>query len=88
MTKPNLKLPVALDIRSLYEQMLVPYIGISRRPGETVAALVERFLSIQKKTREIETAKMKMEKKKQFNRKVELNAFVRELQTEYKSLTK
>lgn len=86
--RPENKLPVALDMQSLYEEMLVSYIGIVRRHEETIAEVVDRHLSIQKTAREIDTTKMKMGKEKQFNRKVELNASVRELQFQYDSLTK
>ena len=86
--EPPQSLPVALDMRALYEQMLVPYIGMPCQFEETVAELAERFQSIRKTEREISMLKSRMKKEKQFNRKVDLNNAIRELQKEYEKLTK
>ncbi len=80
-------LPVALDIKSLYEQMLIPYIGCSARANESVGALVERVQQIRKKKRELDMLEKKIIREKQFNRKVELNTQIRELNKELAFLT-
>jgi hypothetical protein len=73
-------LPVALDIKSLYEQMLFAYIDLPPRSGESLEDLVLRIGQIRKLQRELKALKVKMNKEKQFNRKVELNAHARTLQ--------
>lgn len=79
-TDTAMPLPVALDIKSLYEQMLFALIDLPPRPGESLAALVERVGLIRKQTRELQALEAKMRNEKQFNRKVELNAQVRDIQ--------
>lgn len=79
-TKPAMPLPVALDLKTLYEQMLFMYIDLSPREGEALETLVERVKLIRKHRRELQALEAKMNCEKQFNRKVELNARVREIQ--------
>lgn len=81
-------LPVALDIKALYEQMLIAYIDLPARAGESLAQLVERVDAVRKCRREIQLLEAKLSKEKQFNRKVELNARIRELATELAALTR
>lgn len=83
---PALPLPVALDIKSLYEQMLIALIDLPARPGESLPALVERVGLIRRNTRELQTLEAKMHKEKQFNRKVELNAKARVIQARLQEL--
>ncbi|OGR06661.1 MAG: hypothetical protein A2511_15445 [Deltaproteobacteria bacterium RIFOXYD12_FULL_50_9] len=85
-TDPITPLPVSLDIKALYEQMLFTLIDLPPRPGETLPALVERVGLIRKHSRELQTLEAKMNKEKQFNRKVELNAQVRNIQTRIQEL--
>ncbi len=84
---PESKLPVALDLRSLYEQMLVPYIDLARRDGETLAALVDRHQLIGTKQRQLNALRAKMGRERQFNRKVEFNTLVRNIEDELSALT-
>lgn len=79
-TVPVMPLPVALDLKSLYEQMLFAYIDLPPRPGENLNVLVERVRMIRKYRRELRALEVRMSSEKQFNRKVELNAKVREIQ--------
>jgi len=81
-----LPLPVALDIKSLYEQMLMAYIDLPPRSGETLDALVKRVGLIRKHHRELSTLEAKMNKEKQFNRKVELNAQLRIMKSRLEEL--
>lgn len=87
-TIPAMPLPVALDLKTLYEQMLFSYIDLSPREGETLETLVERVKMIRKHHRELRALETKMNCEKQFNRKVELNARVRSLQSQLALLTK
>ncbi len=79
-------LPVALDLKALYEQMLFAYINQPPRNGESLVALVERVMLIRKCRRELQALEVKMKGEKQFNRKVELNAQVREYQARLREL--
>ena len=83
---PTLPLPVALDIKSLYEQMLFAYIDLPPRAGETLEALVKRVGLIRKHKRELQALEAKINKEKQFNRKVELNSQLRIMKIQLKEL--
>jgi len=76
---PEIPLPVALDLKSLYEQMMVFYIGLPLRDKETIDELVERAQLIHKRQRELQSLEIKMAREKQFNRKVEINSQIRAL---------
>jgi hypothetical protein len=86
-TTPATPLPVALDLKALYEQMLLTYIDLPPCNGEALASLVERVRQIRKYRRELKALEIKMTSEKQFNRKVELNGRVREIQERLKTLT-
>ncbi|MGE3295879.1 MAG: DUF4391 domain-containing protein [Porticoccaceae bacterium] len=81
-------IPVALHMGGLYEQLLHRLIPLPARPQETLAALVGRVEQAQAKQRALDTATARLEKEKQFNRKVEINAAVRQLKSELESLSR
>ena len=70
-------LPVALDLASLYEQMVRRHIPLSPRDGESLAAQVERYGALCVKRTEARQLEARLAVEKQFNRKVELNAALR-----------
>jgi hypothetical protein len=76
-----------LDLSALYEEMLRRVIPLSRRSGESLAALVERTIQFRAKERECEELKSRLRKERQFNRKVELNAAMRTAKTQLEELT-
>ncbi len=80
-------MPVALDLRGLYEQLLYQLIPIPARAEESLAELVERIELINAKEREIEATASRLSKQKQFNRKVAVNAHLRQLKGELEVLT-
>lgn len=80
-------LPVALDIKSLYEQMIKTFIDLPPRNGEALESLVERVRMIRKYRRELRALETKIHSEKQFNRKVELKAQVREINNQITALT-
>ena len=82
----TMPLPVALDIKALYEQLLFALIDLPPRSGESLAALVERVGLIRKQTRELQALEARMRNEKQFNRKVEINAQVRLIQERLQEL--
>ena len=77
---------LTFSMKALYEQMLFAYINLPPRNGETLESMVERVRLIRKYRRELQTLEVKMKSEKQFNRKVELNAQVREYQARYREL--
>ena len=85
---PAMPLPVALDLKALYEQMLFAYIDLPPRSGENLDVLVERVRMIRKCRRDLRALKAKMNSEKQFNRKVALNTQVRGLNAQLATLTK
>jgi hypothetical protein len=91
VTQPRLPLPVALDLGGLYEQMLCQHmlaspLALASRAGETLAQTVERGNQIRAKRRECQTLEMKLKKEIQFNRKVEINAALRQSRAEQAEL--
>lgn len=81
-------MPVALHMGGLYEQLLHRLIPLSARPQETLAELVARVEQAQAKQRELDKTTARLEKEKQFNRKVEINAAVRQLKSELERLSR
>jgi len=84
---PAIPMPVALDLKALYEQILFAYIDLPPRTGENLDVLVERVRMIRKCRRDLRALEAKMKSEKQFNRKVELNAQVRGLKAQLAVLT-
>lgn len=81
-------MPVALHLGGLYEQLLHRLIPLSPRPQETLTELVARVEQAQAKQRELDKTTARLAKEKQFNRKVEINASVRQLKSELESLSR
>jgi hypothetical protein len=79
-------MPVALHLGSLYEQLLYRLIPLSPRPQEPLAELVARVEQAQAKQRELDKATARLEKENQFNRKVEINAQLRQLKKDHEAL--
>ena len=80
-------MPLALDLGGLYEQALHRLIPTPARPQESLADLVARVEQVAAKQREVEKAASRLTKEKQFNRKVEINAHLRQLKNELEELT-
>lgn len=84
---PRTAMPLALDLGSLYEQVLQRLIPLPARQREGLADLVARVEQVTAKQREVEKTASKLAKEKQFNRKVEINASLRQLKTELEQLS-
>lgn len=90
-TATRLPLPMALDLGGLYEQMLRRHmlaspLALCSRAGETLTETVERGNQIRIKRRECQKLEMKLKKELQFNRKVEINAALRQGRAELADL--
>jgi Domain of unknown function (DUF4391) len=81
-------LPVALDLAGLYEQVVRRHIPLPARARESLADHVARFRAIEAKKRERQQLEARLEREKQFNRKVEMNATLRSVSNDLKNLTK
>lgn len=85
---PRTAMPLALDLGSLYEQVLQRLVPLPARQQECLADLVARVERVAAKQREVEKTASKLAKEKQFNRKVEINTSLRQLKTELEQLSR
>lgn len=85
-TAERTPLPLALDLGGLYEQLLRRLVPVAARPNESLGVQVIRAEQVRAKEREVAQAQMRLAKEKQFNRKVEANAKLRQLTTELQAL--
>ncbi len=79
-------LPVVLDLGVLYGRLLAPLLPFAARPAEGLQAQVARLELIRAKQRELEKCRNSLNKEKQFNRKVAINAEIRTLTQELERL--
>ena len=84
---PRKPLPMVFDLETLYGHLLVPLMPYPARPGEDLQKRVDRMERICLKQRELERCEVRLRKEKQFNRKVEINAELRDLKQELERLT-
>ena len=85
---PRKPLPIAFDLEILYSQLLEPLMPYPAQPGEALQSRVERMEHIRQKQRELERCEVRLRREKQFNRKVAINAELRNLKQELKELTR
>ncbi len=79
-------MPMALHLGGLYEQLLRALLPLPARPHETLAEHVARLDALAAKQREADMTAARLEKERQFNRKVAINADLRRLQSELDAL--
>lgn len=85
---PRSPLPMALDLVALYEGLLRQLISLPARPQEKLADQVQRIGKLAVLQRAVEKTQAQLVKEKQFNRKVGINAQLRELKTELEELSR
>lgn len=85
---PRKPLPLVFDLEALYGCLLIPLMPYPARPGENLQTRVERMERILLKQRELERCEARLRKEKQFNRKIAINAEVRDLKLEIDYLTR
>lgn len=85
-SSPRKAMPTALNLGNLYQQMLSALVALPARASESLPALVERASQVQALRHELHKAVSRLEKERQFNRRVEINAAVRELKHNLKLL--
>ena len=79
-------LPVALDLPGLYEQLLRQHLAVPARPGETLRDQLDRLSALSAKQAAAAKLELRLRQEKQFNRKVELNAQLRNIRSELHAL--
>ena len=85
---PRKPLPMVFDLEALYGHLLMPLMPYPARPDEGLQARVERMELIRLKQRELDRCEVRLRKEKQFNRKVAINAELRDLKQELDNLTR
>ena len=75
-------MPLALDLGALYEQLLRRLAPLQERPDEALPELIARHALVVTGQREVDKTVSQLTQEKQFNRKVEINARLRQLQAE------
>lgn len=73
-------LPIALDLRGLYEQLLRALLPLPPRSGESLRDQLERLGQWRSGHNEAARLQTRLRREKQFNRKVAINAQLRSLQ--------
>jgi hypothetical protein len=79
--QPRAPLPVAIDLGNLYEQMLHSHMlaaGLVPRPGEVLSETAERGDHIRAQEVACQRLESRLRRENQFNRKVEVNAELRQ----------
>ena len=79
-------MPLALDMGALYAALLQNLLPLPARPQEPLPYWVARIEQAQAKQREIDKTAARLAKEKQFKRKVEINATLRQLKNEHQEL--
>jgi hypothetical protein len=83
----RIELPVALDLAGLYEQLLRQLLPYPQRAGEMLKTQIERLGHIRSKQSDYRKMESRLQKERQFNRKVELNAQLRHLKSQLETLS-
>ena len=79
---------MVLDLGTLYNHLLTSLMPYPPRPGEDLQKRVERMERIRLRQRELERCEARLRQEKQFNRKVKINAELRELKNLLSELKK
>lgn len=83
---PRKPLPTALNLGALYDKLLNELIPAEAGIDEPIAARVERVEEVRAKQREVERIKARLAREKQFNKRVAINAELRDVTNELKIL--
>ena len=85
-TASRLPLPVALDLGQLYAGLLAALMPVSKRANEDISTAVARVERIKVLEKDLGRLYKDMAREKQFNRQVEMNATLRQLERELTGL--
>jgi len=80
-------LPTAIDLPSLYVELLVPLLPVVALPGEDAATVAERVEAARRLQREVTTLERTLRNEPQFNRKVDLRRLLLDKQILLEAMT-
>lgn len=80
------KLPVVLNLSSLYEHILRELIPLQPQKNESIESHIDRMGQVIARDKDVKKLETRMNKEKQFKRKVEMNAELRSLNNEIEQL--
>ena len=83
---PRTSLPLALNMGTLYREMLQTLMPHVPFPGESMDAFADRVAAIAAKQKACDKLKAQVDREKQFNRRVELNKRLKEAEVELAGL--
>jgi hypothetical protein len=83
---PRPGLPVALDLQGLYEQLLRQHLVVPARAGESLRDQLDRLSLLSAKQVAAAKLETRLAQEKQFNRRIEINAQLRTIRTEFQAL--
>ena len=87
-TTARTAMPLALDMAHLYAALLQGLMPLPVRPQEGLPDWIARVELAANKRREVEKTQARLIKEKQFNRKVEINAILRQLKSALEQLSR
>jgi hypothetical protein len=87
IAKDRPPLPVALDLASLYEQILRCHVPLSARHEEGIADQIGRYLALEAQVKRLHQLENRLAREKQFNRKVQFNGELREVRNKIDRLS-
>lgn len=85
-TADRIELPVVLDMAALYRAILENIVPVPIRPGERIRDFIERVERLQVLERDASRIMQRLQKEKQFNRKVEINRQLKRIQKEIEQI--
>jgi hypothetical protein len=85
---PRGPLPITLNLEALYDKILTSMMPATAQTDEDIQARVERLEAIRAKIREVERIKARLAREKQFNKRVGVNAELRDAKLELERLTR
>jgi hypothetical protein len=84
---PRDPLPVALDLAGLYDNLLTAMMPAEVRRDGAIQERVARLEAVRAQAREIERIKLRLNREKQFNKRIAINAELRDAKLEMDRLT-
>ena len=84
---PRDPLPIALDLGGLYDKLLTAMMPAQVRADGAIQERVARLEAVRAQAREIERIKLRLNREKQFNKRVEINAELRTAKQELERMT-
>ena len=84
---PRERMPAALNISALYDRLITVLLPAEAATGEGLASRVVKAEAILGKQRDIARIKARLERERQFNKKVAINAELRDATNHLKNLT-